>query len=226
MNGHDEKNGDEKSRAVAHTPAAGKGISHFDDNRPEAIAQRKLQAIRNLPQEAPVQRARDQDDDEALDAYATYLLNEMGRVMNIDKQTVLDGGVVARTNTLYLLECRTSIYSARAMGAYLQAAVDETLRALNNPAHNGEVTTRDYAIGSLRGDHDQLSAADIVKIEDRIAAMNAGQSRFNLHIGVGGVPTMDLTNMSFGGGGGRGNVRLQFLGGAMAIVRHDGSSWI
>jgi hypothetical protein len=47
---------------------------------------------------------------------------------------------------------------------------------------------------------------------------------FNIHKGVGNVPTMDVTGFS---GGGRGDTRLQFFqDGTMKLVNHDEKSYI
>lgn len=84
---------------------------------------------------------------------------------------------------------------------------------------------RTYAITDLAG-HGNLTTTTLARIQERIDAYNNNESRFSLHIGVGSVPTMDVTGTEFGGSG-RGNVRLQFLSnGTLRLVNHDNRSLI
>lgn len=88
-----------------------------------------------------------------------------------------------------------------------------------------QATQGQYQLAKLVG-HNNLGPGDQTKVQERIDAMNNGEKRFSLHIGVGGVPTMDVTGTSFGSGG-RGDVRLQFFSdGSMKLVNHDGKSYL
>lgn len=87
------------------------------------------------------------------------------------------------------------------------------------------LTGRTYAITDLAG-YQNLTAATRARIQERIDAQNQGERLFNWHVGVGGVPTMDVTGTQFGGSG-RGDVRLQFLSnGKLRLADHDNKSYL
>lgn len=228
------------------------GRAAFVDNRPAAETQRQLAETasnslrpRQLMAQAqamntsrsrhrqsgrdgePIQLIRDQEKDETLLAYSAILTNEATRLLDIDARTASEGGEVARANTLYLHQSNKAITTAKAANVYLKGAVDELKRAINESDYSGAMEAGTYALAGLAGDQERLKDQDIVKIKERVDAMNAGGTgRFNLHIGVGGLPTMDVTGTSFGGQG-RGDIRLQFLGsGQMKLVNHAGVSYI
>lgn len=211
----------------------------FTDQRSAAAGQRRLNALAGNSAQAaqlrataqmmgraqPAQLFRKRNDGEALADYANVLQNEAGRLMNEDAAAV-ENGATPRANLLYLLECRKSVTTAKQANVFLDAAVEELRKAIAVKTYAGELEAQGYALSGLAGDQSKLTADDLNKINLRIAAMNANQSSFSLHIGVGNVPTMDVTSTSLGGSG-RGNVRLQFLGGGkMALVGHNGKSHI
>ncbi len=216
-------------------------ITPFKDKRPKAIAQTKLQSSadhspavkqlksfvqkeqkRNIKSNIPIQMVRARGERETLENYANYIIGVAQTVMNEDARIAEEGGDVERTNTLYLLSCQNDLRKAKSSGFYIEAAIDAVTKAIDEPAYSGEFEKSSYDISQLEG-YEGLDEGDISKIEERIEAMNSGEGRFNLHIGVGGVPTMDVTGTSFGGSG-RGNVRLQFLGGSLRLVNHANKS--
>ncbi|ASS76139.1 hypothetical protein CIG75_15110 [Tumebacillus algifaecis] len=84
---------------------------------------------------------------------------------------------------------------------------------------------RTYAINDLAR-HGNLTTDTLARIQERIDAYNNNERGFHLHIGVGNVPTMDVTGTQFGGNG-RGDVRLQFLSdGTLRLVGHNNRSLI
>jgi len=107
-----------------------------------------------------------------------------------------------------------------------QSSEKEEEKKVQKPAAaNRPLTGRIYAITNLVG-YQNLTLATQARIQERIDAQNQGEARFNWHVGVGGVLTMDVTGTEFGGSG-RGDVRLQFLSnGALRLVDHANKSYL
>jgi len=208
----------QKQGRVKPTVQLQKGVPVNDDKSLEQEADVMGSKALQMKRAEPVQMIKewDKDGDQTLRAYAAEIKAEA--------ITIRDATDATRKNKEFISSLIQGITDAINSGVMLQQVCSELYKAIKNknykPAEDEEPR---YSISSLES-NGSLSEDQRAAIEERISARNSGEARFNLHFGVGGVPTMDAGS-TFGGKG-RGDARLQFFkNGAMKIVDHSNRSW-
>lgn len=208
----------QKQGRVKPTVQLQKGVPVNDDksleNEADVMGAKALQ----MKNAEPVQMIKEwnKDGDQTLKAYAAEIKAEA--------ITIRDATDAKRKNKEFISSLIQGITDAINSGVMLQQVCSELYKAIKNknykPAEDEEPR---YSISSLES-NGSISEDQRAAIEERISARNSGEARFNLHFGVGGVPTMDAGS-TFGGKG-RGDARLQFFkNGTMKIVDHSNRSW-
>jgi hypothetical protein len=208
----------QKQGRVKPTVQLQKGVPVNDDKSLEQEADVMGSKALQMKNAEPVQMIKewDKDGDQTLRAYAAEIKAEA--------ITIRDATDATRKNKEFISSLIQGITDAINSGVMLQQVCSELYKAIKNknykPAEDEEPR---YSISNLES-NGSLSEDQRAAIEERISARNSGEARFNLHFGVGGVPTMDAGS-TFGGRG-RGDARLQFFkNGTMKIVNHSNSSW-
>ncbi len=208
----------QKQGRVKPTLQMQKGVAVNDDKSLEDEADVMGSKALQMKRAEPVQRIKewDKDGDQTLKDYASEIKAEA--------ITIRDTADTKRKNKDFISALIQGISDATHSGVMLQQVCSELYKAIKNknykPAEDEEPR---YSISSLES-NGSLSEDQRAAIEERISARNSGEARFNLHFGVGGVPTMDAGS-TFGGKG-RGDARLQFFkNGTMKIVDHSNRSW-
>lgn len=208
----------QKQGRVKPTVQLQKGVPVNDDKSLEQEADVMGSKALQMKNAEPVQMIKewDKDGDQTLRAYAAEIKAEA--------ITIRDATDAARKNKEFISSLIQGITDAINSGVMLQQVCSELYKAIKNknykPAEDEEPR---YSISNLES-NGSLSDDQRAAIDERISARNDGEARFNLHFGVGGVPTMDAGS-TFGGRG-RGDARLQFFkNGTMKIVDHSNRSW-
>lgn len=208
----------QKQGRVKPTVQMQKGVPVNDDKTLEEEADVMGSKALQMKSPEPVQLIKEwnKDGDQTLTAYAQEIKAEA--------ITVKDTVDASRTNKEYITSLIQGITDAIKSGVMLQQVCNELYKAIKNKRYKpAEEEEPRYSLSSLESSG-SLSDEQRSAIEERIAARNDGEARFNLHFGVGGVPTMDAGS-TFGGKG-RGDARLQFFkNGSMKIVDHQNRSW-
>lgn len=208
----------QKQGRVKPTVQLQKGVPVNDDKSLEQEADVMGSKALQMKNAEPVQMIKewDKDGDQTLRAYAAEIKAEA--------ITIRDATDATRKNKEFISSLIQGITDAINSGVMLQQVCSELYKAIKNknykPAEDEEPR---YSISNLES-NGSLSDDQRAAIDERISARNDGEARFNLHFGVGGVPTMDAGS-TFGGRG-RGDARLQFFkNGTMKIVDHSNRSW-
>ena len=191
----------QKQGRVKPTLQMQKGVPVNDDKSLEDEADTMGSKALQMKSAEPVQMIKEwnKDGDQTLKAYAAEIKAEA--------ITIRDATDAARKNKEFISSLIQGITDAINSGVMLQQVCSELYKAIKNknykPAEDEEPR---YSLSNLES-NGSLSDDQKAAIEERIAARNDGEARFNLHFGVGGVPTMDARS-TFGGKG-RGDARLQ-----------------
>ncbi|MFM8276801.1 MAG: hypothetical protein ACKN89_07430 [Cyanobium sp.] len=166
---------------------------------------------KSIAHDIPTQLFRERKQDESWQSYGNSLMKEAKEILEKTQNSI---------KAKYLQEYIDAVQDSQKKQVFVYHAAMNLKNAIEKPML--------YFLENLSGDLAKLTNQDISLIEKRIDAFNNGEKKaFGGHaVGVGGLPTMDVTGTSLGGHG-RGNLRLQFYAdGKLKLVDHDNKEQI